>query len=182
MRGAWQYRILQWTDLLLLASNLLPTLPPAHCCLWRVMRAGSAQPFYGHFLSLGIHGSPKRKLNHLLKDGDIYFFEVNQAMLPNNHYRPINRLIIITAVVSWHLALGSAANILCQVAGLQWCSLLSHNGWNVFISDTSALLESNRNVAASLNLPWTPIIKLLAAFTVTWLLPHQVQRSSCCVL
>lgn len=139
------------------------------------MRAGSTQPFYRHFLSLGIQGSPKRKLNRFLKDGVIYFFEVNQAMLPNNHYWLINRLIIITAAVSWHLALGSAANILCQVAGLQWCSLRSHNGWNVFISVTSALLGSNRNVAASLNLPWTPIIKLLAAFAVTWLLLHQTQ-------
>lgn len=106
-----------------------PPMPPSppHCCLQGVMSTRSTQSFYRHLLSLGIQDPPKRKLNHLLKHGDIYFFEVNQAVLPNNDYRPINRLIIITAVVSCHLTLGSSANILCQVAGLKWCSLLSHN-------------------------------------------------------
>lgn len=106
----------------------LPPPPPrTQSCLQGVMSARSMQSFYRHLLSLGVQDPRKRKLNHLLEHGDIYFFEVNQAMLPNNDYRPINRLIIITAIVSWHLTLGSSANILCQVAGLKWCSLLSHN-------------------------------------------------------
>lgn len=92
-----------------------PSPAPTHCCLQGVMSARSIQCFYRHLLSLGIQDPGKRKLNHLLEHRDIYFLEVNQAVLPNNDYRPINRLIIITAMVSWHLTLGSSVNIFVKL-------------------------------------------------------------------
>lgn len=92
-----------------------PSPAPTHCCLKEVMSARSTLCFYRHLLSLGIQDPGKRKLNHLLEHRDIYFLEVNQAVLPNNDYRPINRLIIITAMVSWHLTLGSSVNIFVKL-------------------------------------------------------------------
>lgn len=92
-----------------------PSPAPTHCCLQGVMSTRSTQGFYRHLLSLGIQDPGKRKLNHLLEHRDIYFLEVNQAMLPNNDYSPINRLIIITAMVSWHLTLSSSVNIFVKL-------------------------------------------------------------------